>query len=146
MARAFMARAGELGVDPARFTATDAMLEEVVTLRRAVRALFAKAVAPGEPSSADAARLPGFTEAVATVNAATMAVPTAPRLDWPEGGLIRVRVTATSEGSAKPSEVAKALGVWGSDDPRAEHALVARLGVVAAAVRPVAQLPTVAGV
>jgi radical SAM-linked protein len=54
-------------------------------------------------------------------------------LDWPSQPLLRVRVRATSEGSAKPSEVAKALGVWGggaADDLRAPHALVARLGVV----------------
>jgi hypothetical protein len=54
-------------------------------------------------------------------------------LDWANGSLLRVRVRATAEGSAKPSEVAKALGVWGSDDLRAQHALVARLGVVSGA-------------
>jgi len=44
-----------------------------------------------------------------------------------------VRVRATTEGSAKPAEVARALGVWGAgDDPRAPHARVARLGVVPA--------------
>jgi len=52
-------------------------------------------------------------------------------LDWPDGPVLRVRVQATSDGSAKPSEIARALGVWGGDDPRARHALVARLGVVA---------------
>ncbi len=51
-------------------------------------------------------------------------------LDWAAGPLLRARVRATADGSAKPSEVARALGVWGSDDPRGEHALVARLGVV----------------
>jgi hypothetical protein len=51
-------------------------------------------------------------------------------LDWPDAPLLRARVRATAEGSAKPSEVAKALGVWGPDDVRAQHALVARLGVV----------------
>jgi len=51
-------------------------------------------------------------------------------LDWAVAPLVRVRVRMTAEGSAKPSEIAKALGVWGSDDPRGEHALVARLGVV----------------
>jgi radical SAM-linked protein len=52
-------------------------------------------------------------------------------LDWPAApALLRIRVRATSEGSAKPPEIARALGVWGSDDPRSEHALVARLGVV----------------
>jgi len=47
-------------------------------------------------------------------------------LDWPSAisALVRVRVSATAEGSAKPNEIARALGVPG--------ALVARLGVVAA--------------
>jgi hypothetical protein len=51
-------------------------------------------------------------------------------LDWPAAPLLRARVRSTSEGSAKPQEVARALGVWGQDDPRAEHAGIARLGVV----------------
>ncbi len=54
-------------------------------------------------------------------------------LDWANGPLLRARIRATAEGSAKPSEVAKALGVWGIDDLRAQHALVARLGVVTGA-------------
>jgi radical SAM family uncharacterized protein/radical SAM-linked protein len=57
-------------------------------------------------------------------------------LDWPDAPLLRARVQATSDGSAKPSEVARALGVWGPDDPRATHALVARLGVVTGAEAP----------
>jgi hypothetical protein len=58
-------------------------------------------------------------------------------LEWPDApALFRVRVSATAEGSAKPSELAKALGVWGSDDPRGDHALVARLGVVTSTVPP----------
>jgi len=51
-------------------------------------------------------------------------------LDWADGALLRARVRATAAGSAKPSEVARALGVWGSEDLRGEHALLARLGVV----------------
>ena len=52
-------------------------------------------------------------------------------LEWPDApALISVRVRATVEGSAKPAELAKAFGVWGPDDPRADHALVTRLGVV----------------
>jgi radical SAM-linked protein len=52
-------------------------------------------------------------------------------LDWPTApALLRARVSATADGSAKPSEIAQALGVWGPEDPRADHALVARLGVV----------------
>ncbi len=62
-------------------------------------------------------------------------------LDWPTGPLLRARVRATADGSAKPSEVAKALGVWGSDDPRAQHALVARLGVVASATHVLPVMP-----
>ncbi|HEX3765714.1 MAG TPA: TIGR03960 family B12-binding radical SAM protein, partial [Kofleriaceae bacterium] len=52
-------------------------------------------------------------------------------LDWPDAPVLRARIQATADGSAKPAEVARALGVWGLDDPRAAHALIARLGVVA---------------
>lgn len=62
-------------------------------------------------------------------------------LDWANRPLLRARVRATADGSAKPSEVAKALGVWGPDDPRAQHALVARLGVVAGASQVVPVIP-----
>jgi hypothetical protein len=51
-------------------------------------------------------------------------------LDWPAAPLLRVRVRSTAEGSARPQEIARALGVWGPADPRAEHAAIARLGVV----------------
>ncbi|MEU7893323.1 CGNR zinc finger domain-containing protein [Nonomuraea sp. NPDC049152] len=71
----------ELGLDP-DFTATPEQWRQVVELRLAVRALFAKAVAPGPPSAADAARLPPFDQALTRVNAAALAVPTAPRLVW----------------------------------------------------------------
>jgi radical SAM family uncharacterized protein/radical SAM-linked protein len=50
-------------------------------------------------------------------------------LDWPEApALLQVRVHVTPQGSAKPVELAQALGVWGLPDPRAPHALIARLG------------------
>jgi radical SAM family uncharacterized protein/radical SAM-linked protein len=62
-------------------------------------------------------------------------------LDWPDAALFGVRVRATADGSAKPAEVAKALGVWGPDDVRARHALVARLGVVTGDRAPTARLP-----
>ncbi|MCA9678469.1 MAG: TIGR03960 family B12-binding radical SAM protein [Myxococcales bacterium] len=51
-------------------------------------------------------------------------------LDWPDQPLLRVRVKTSNEGSAKPIEIAQALGVWGDVDPRAPHALLARLGLV----------------
>lgn len=49
-------------------------------------------------------------------------------LSWPEvPALLRVRVMCDSTGSAKPVEVARALGVYGQEDPRAPKALLARL-------------------
>jgi len=52
-------------------------------------------------------------------------------LEWPAApALVRARVRATPEGSAKPSELVRALGVDGAG------ALVARLGVVASAQAP----------
>ena len=108
--------------------APDGMTYDAARLQRLAAALLAKPtalVARGEKQIdvralvLDASVLDG--EAAARITAA---------LDWPDGPLFRVRVRATSDGSAKPSEIARALGVWGSDDPRGEHALVARLGVV----------------
>ncbi|MGW4663904.1 CGNR zinc finger domain-containing protein [Streptosporangium sandarakinum] len=70
---------------PAGFTASEEVRRELVELRQAVRALFARAVAPGPASRADAGRLPGFAESLDLVNATALAVPTAPRLEWPTG-------------------------------------------------------------
>ncbi len=108
--------------------ASDGMAYDAARLSRLGAALVAKTeakVSRGEktidvrPYVLDVGVVDG--DAAATLCAA---------LDWPVAPLFRVRVRTTSEGSAKPSEVARALGVWGSDDPRGEHALVARLGVV----------------
>ncbi|GAA0832857.1 CGNR zinc finger domain-containing protein [Streptosporangium amethystogenes subsp. fukuiense] len=82
--------AAELGVDP-DFTASEELRSEVVELRQAVRALFARAVAPGAASDADAHRLPDFAESLDLVNAAALAVPSAPRLEWPAGQAPRAR-------------------------------------------------------
>ncbi|MFC4057860.1 CGNR zinc finger domain-containing protein [Planomonospora corallina] len=84
------AHAAELGLDPG-FTATEQLRREVVELRQSVRALFARAVAPAPPSSADAHRLPEFAEALALVNSAALAVPLAARLEWPDGGVPTTR-------------------------------------------------------
>jgi radical SAM-linked protein len=54
-------------------------------------------------------------------------------LDWEAAPLLRVRVRSTTDGSAKPAEIARALGVWGNEDPRATHAQIARLTLVARA-------------
>ncbi|WP_243741153.1 ABATE domain-containing protein [Streptomyces sp. 8K308] len=55
---------------------------EVVALRRAVRALFARAVRPGPASSADAGRLMPEAEAVALLNERAARAPGVPQLEW----------------------------------------------------------------
>ena len=57
-------------------------------------------------------------------------------LGWDEEALFRVRVRVSPLGSARPTEVARALGVWGPEDVRARHARVARLGLVGVAEAP----------
>ncbi len=73
--------AAELGLDPG-FTPSDELRDQVVRLRQAVRALFARAVTPEPPSRADAPELPGFEESLALVNATALAAPTAAQLSW----------------------------------------------------------------
>ena len=63
-------------VPDAAFVADQAALAAVRELRAAVRALFARAVRPGEPSPADAARLMPVPEAVERLNAAAARTPT----------------------------------------------------------------------
>ncbi|MEV4525359.1 ABATE domain-containing protein [Streptosporangium sp. NPDC049304] len=84
------AHAAELGID-SDFVASEQLRIEVVELRQAVRALFARAVKPGAASGADAHRLPGFAESLDLVNAAALAVPLAARLEWPTEGVPRAR-------------------------------------------------------
>ncbi|GIH75727.1 CGNR zinc finger domain-containing protein [Planobispora longispora] len=88
--------AAELGLGSG-FTATEELRREVVELRQAVRSLFAKAVAPGPASAADAHRLPDFAESLDLVNAAARAVPLAPRLEWPAGESPAARNVPVSE-------------------------------------------------
>ena len=63
----------------------DAAHDELVQIRRAVRALFARAVAPGPPSKADADRLMDADAALRMVNRAADRLGTQ-QLEWPEGG------------------------------------------------------------
>ncbi|TCC42159.1 CGNR zinc finger domain-containing protein [Kribbella speibonae] len=58
--------------------------EELVRMRGAVRALFARAVAPGAPSTADAGRLMGVEDALRIVNRAAEALG-CEQLEWVEG-------------------------------------------------------------
>lgn len=93
-----LAPAGELVVD-------EKLRDAVVGVRRSVRALFARAVAPGPPSPADAPGLMPAGEALALLNAAAAREPVAPQLRWaaegpPTAGLLsaehdpRVRLVA----------------------------------------------------
>jgi predicted RNA-binding Zn ribbon-like protein len=59
--------------------------DELVRVRRAVRALFARAVAPGAPSKADADRLLDVDAALRMVNRAADRLGTM-QLDWPDDG------------------------------------------------------------
>lgn len=64
------------------FVADETALSAVRELRAAVRTLFARAVRPGQPSPADAARLLPPAEALRLLNAAAARTPTVPVLDW----------------------------------------------------------------
>jgi hypothetical protein len=117
--------------------AADGMVFDAARLERIGAAFLAKTSVPiarGDKKLIDVRSL--VTEIDVIAGEAATALTRA--LDWGDApALVRARVRATAEGSAKPSELARALGVWGSDDPRAEHALVARLGVVEGETAPV---------
>ncbi|MEU4985405.1 CGNR zinc finger domain-containing protein [Streptomyces sp. NPDC021969] len=68
--------------DAAVFEADASTLAAVREVRAAARALFARAVRPGEPSPADAARLLPVPEAVRRLNEAASRTPTVPVLAW----------------------------------------------------------------
>ncbi|WP_043263349.1 CGNR zinc finger domain-containing protein [Streptomyces sp. CT34] len=78
------------------------LLTAVRELRAAVRSLFARAVRPGPPSSADARRLLPEDEAIRRLNAAAARVPTAPRLSWEPGAPPALRETPA--GSPSPAD------------------------------------------
>ncbi|WP_236244902.1 ABATE domain-containing protein [Streptomyces sp. CC210A] len=65
---------------------------ELVELRAAVRALFARAVSPRPASRADAGRLMPVRQALARLNEAAAREPVVPCLDWPEGAAPSVRL------------------------------------------------------
>lgn len=97
------------GVPDDLWQADAATLAAVRSLRAAVRALLAHAVRPGEPSPADAGRLPPVTEALERLNAAAAAVPTMPVLEWREGGApVSTDWPATPAGTG-PDTLAAAL-------------------------------------
>lgn len=95
---------------PVDWTAREADLDTVRSLRAAVRALFAHAVRPGEPSPADAAWLIPVEDALGRLNAAAAAVPVVPRLDWPREAppVARHRPTGDAGVHALPAALARA--------------------------------------
>jgi radical SAM-linked protein len=109
--------------------APDGMAHDAARLERIVTAFLAKdtaIVARGE-KQIDVRGLVITVDVIAGEAATKLAA----ALDWGDTpAIVRARVRATAEGSAKPSEIARALGIWGSDDLRGAHAMVARLGVV----------------
>ncbi|HEY0251128.1 MAG TPA: TIGR03960 family B12-binding radical SAM protein, partial [Kofleriaceae bacterium] len=125
-------------VDVVIAPAKDGIAFDAARCERIVAAFLAKSSVVITRGSADGKKPPREIDVRALVLEASVisdeaAAKICAALDWaPAPALFRVRVTATAEGSAKPTELAKALGVWGTDDPRGDHAIVARLGVVAA--------------
>ncbi|WP_034260620.1 ABATE domain-containing protein [Actinospica robiniae] len=71
-------------------------LSEVLAVRTAARALFARVVAPAPPSRADAGRLPNAADALAALNCAAARVQTALSLEWPVEGEPSLRFTDES--------------------------------------------------
>ncbi|WP_326783753.1 CGNR zinc finger domain-containing protein [Streptomyces sp. NBC_00151] len=71
--------AGEMAAD-------DDLRVEIIELRRAVRTLFARAVSPAPPSSADAHRLMSADQALAHLNTVAARDAVVPQMDWPPDG------------------------------------------------------------
>ncbi|HPH66233.1 MAG TPA: TIGR03960 family B12-binding radical SAM protein [Kofleriaceae bacterium] len=120
-------KAVEIGLSPA----PDGMLYDAARLQRLADAFLQKTSIVIERGERTVDVRSMVSEVSVIDGDAAMALRAA--LDWPSDRvvpLIRARVSATADGSVKPSELAKALSIWGNDDLRAEHALMARLGVV----------------
>lgn len=69
----------------------EVLRRELVALRQAVRALFARAVSPLPPSPADAGRLMPAEQALAALNVAARQDSVVPRLEWADGRAPSVR-------------------------------------------------------
>lgn len=81
------------GQVPAGEMAADEDLRvEIIELRRAVRALFARAVSPAPPSSADARQLMPADQALVHLNAVAARETVVPQMDWPTDGAPTVRL------------------------------------------------------
>ncbi|WP_159765499.1 CGNR zinc finger domain-containing protein [Streptomyces sp. HM190] len=89
-------------------TADEAALAAVRDLRAAVRALFARAVSPAEPSPADATRLPPLPEALEHLNRAAAQAPTVPVLTWAASAEPVLRQEPTTGGAPLTAALARA--------------------------------------
>ncbi|MEU9350384.1 ABATE domain-containing protein [Streptomyces griseoloalbus] len=99
------------------YLADAAALTAVRELRGAVRALFAHAVRPAEPSPADAARLMPVPEALRRLNEAAARTPTVPVLGWAEGSGPVVRRRPVAGGDDLTAVLAQAaIGFLASPD------------------------------
>jgi predicted RNA-binding Zn ribbon-like protein len=82
-------------VPTGNMAADDDLRMEIVELRRAVRALFARVVSPAPPSSADARRLMPADEALAHLNTVAARETVVPQLDWPADGAPTARLLSS---------------------------------------------------
>ncbi|WP_367048299.1 CGNR zinc finger domain-containing protein [Streptomyces sp. Je 1-332] len=73
-------------VAPGEIAVDEGLRSEIIELRRAIRALFARTVSPAPPSPADARRLMPADQAIAHINAVAAGEPVVPQLDWPSEG------------------------------------------------------------
>ena len=122
----------ELVISPA----PDGMRYDEARLARIAAAFLARteAIVPRGDKAIDVRAL---VDHVAVIDA-SIASRLVTALGWDEGPVLTARVKLSAAGSAKPVEVARALGVYGPDDPRARHAQVARLALVGLTHVPVA--------
>jgi predicted RNA-binding Zn ribbon-like protein len=72
--------------------ADEGLRTEIIELRQAVRALFARAVSPAPPSSADARRLMPADQALVRLNTVAAREPVVPHMDWPPEGAPMARL------------------------------------------------------
>lgn len=75
-----------------KLTADDVLRQEIIELRGAVRALFARAVSPAPPSPADARHLMPAAGALAHLNTVAARELVAPQLEWPHEGAPAARL------------------------------------------------------
>ncbi|MDT0269762.1 ABATE domain-containing protein [Streptomyces sp. DSM 44915] len=97
---AWVAERAELfdaGLDVAALRCDEELLSEVLAVRQAVRALFARAVRPGPPSPADAHRLLPVDEAMTRLNTAVAREPLTVWLEWPDGAAPSARPLSSTD-------------------------------------------------